>query len=141
MMTSNPLRQDAASQPVKARVTRDGELLYVNSYKRAEDFDVTVAHPTDFRQKRIKGAPEVALPQFHWPDLARLFHAAIDLVRSPTWRIYIETTVVGPALGAMVKSIVDGLATDRRQRKERKQRKVRVLLYGPDGKEIKWDKD
>lgn len=138
-MASNPLRQDEASQPVRVRVTRDGILLRTVDYRRAEDFDVTVAHPTDFRHKKIKGQPEAALPQFHWPDLAVLFHAAIDSVCSPTWRIYMETTVVGPALGAMVKSIIDGLAKDRRERKERKQKKVRVRLYGPDGKEIKWD--
>ena len=54
--------------------------------------------------------------------------------------VFIGTSVVGPAAAAVTKSVVETISSSMNERrKNARLRKIKVLLYGPDGKEIKWE--
>jgi hypothetical protein len=54
--------------------------------------------------------------------------------------VFIETKIVGPAMGALVKTIVDDIYAEIKKRRARgKLKKVKVIIYGPDGKPIERD--
>jgi hypothetical protein len=59
------------------------------------------------------------------------------LVHTPSVQIFIEGSVVGPALAAITRAVVQNVSAALEKRKEEKKRKqIKVTLYGPDGKEI-----
>ena len=49
--------------------------------------------------------------------------------------------IVGPALGAVIKTVIDNLRDQMKKRRTEKAKKVKVVLYGPDGNEIKWEEE
>jgi hypothetical protein len=64
---------------------------------------------------------------------------AVHLFHTPPVRIFIETTIAGPALTALTKKIIESVCTEVAKRvAESKLKRAKVLLYGPDNKEINW---
>jgi hypothetical protein len=70
------------------------------------------------------------------PEIQHVF----DAFNTPPVRVFIETAIAGPALSTLVKMIVENVCKKlKRDVEKTKIKHAKVLLYGPDGKEIKWD--
>ena len=70
------------------------------------------------------------------PELRHVF----ETLNTPPVRVFIETAIVGPALSTLVKIVIENVCKKLKKEVEKTEIKhAKVLLYGPDGKEIKWD--
>lgn len=74
------------------------------------------------------------------PPILGVLQAIRHSFETPTVQVFIQTKVVGPVLTGLIGAVIENLRAEMKHRREvTKAKKLKVTLFGPDGKEIKWD--
>jgi hypothetical protein len=131
---------------VRIRVTWESQSLYDQEFVATES---ELLQPNQFTQYPIlydntylgslPAIGAVAGVVIDVGGLTSLLGRAVQLFHTPPVRIFIETTIAGSALTVLTKKVIDSVCTEVAKRvAESKLKRAKVLLYGPDNKEINW---
>jgi hypothetical protein len=132
--------------PVRIRITLNEEVVYDESHSVLEErfeFEVPPIPPTD---NGLLGTGAIAISAIG-QSAGLLIGASVGVVQllhylaNQPVKVFVETALAGPALAAVTKAVIENVCVKIKETLQaRKVKNSRVLLYGPDGKAIDWEK-
>jgi hypothetical protein len=132
---------------VRIRITWEDRTLFDRTVRFSESQIPGVADGISVKEIPAEGAAGkigigavgviFSVPFAYWGWIGGMFSGSSTV---QVVKVFIETAIAGPALAALINAIAKSLVDEVRSKlADTKLKKAKIILYGPDGKEIDLD--